>query len=480
MKAYPQKESKPTTSRRWKVLLVSANCCTTPEPVFPLGLAHVSAALRKSGHTVEWADMLMEANGFEEKLSDGSADLVGISVRNIDDVLIRRQENFVSNLGVLVETIHQKLGCPVVLGGSGFSILPGELLDSIGADFGIIGEGEDTFPALIAALEAKASYSTIPGLVFRRDNEITVNERGRLFCGDDLSPAHLPAEIAGYYIQNGGILNVQTQRGCAHRCCYCTYPVIEGTQHRRRPVESVIAEFEQLEALGARYAFIVDSVFNSSPAHVTTICEALARRAFKIRWGCFLRPQGLDSEMMRLMARAGLEHIEFGSDSFCDEVLEAYQKDFAFEDIHQSTELARKEEIDFCHFVIAGGPGETCATLEKGFHNSKRLGGAVIMAVPGMRVYPGTRLFELAVAEGRFHRGTNLLKPFYYLSPGLTLDMVLETLQRFASASPNWVVGDFDPAYESLVHRLRQRGITGPLWSYFATAQRLWPRQGSV
>ena len=241
-----------------------------------------------------------------------------------------------------------------------------------------------------------------------------------------------------------------------------------------------MSEFEQLQRLGASYAFVVDSVFNSSETHVTEVCEALIRRRLTLRWGCFLRPQGLTPELLRLMARAGLAHIEFGSDSFCDDVLTTYEKDLTFADIYDSTELARATDLDFCHFVIAGGPGETRETLEQGFRNSLKLGGAIIMAVPGMRIYPGTRLFKRAIAEEQIPSDANLLNPAYYISPGLTLELVLESLKRFASLSPNWVVGDFDPDYENLVKRLRERGVNGPLWSYFATAQRLWPRTPSL
>jgi radical SAM superfamily enzyme YgiQ (UPF0313 family) len=464
------------SSRRWKILLVSANRCTTPEPVFPLGLAHLSAVLRKLGHEVAWLDLLMDRECFENLLLDSNPDLVGISVRNIDDVLIKRQETFVDHVGALVGTIHQKLGCPVVLGGSGFSILPRELLELTGADFGVVGEGEAALPALIEALATSAGYNAIPGLVFRHDAGITVNGRGRHFFEEQLSQADFPPRLTAQYLRRGGILNLQTQRGCACRCCYCTYPVIEGTRHHSRSAEAVVAEFEQLEKLGARYAFVVDSVFNSSETHVHEICEALVRRNLKIRWGCFLRPQGLSREMMQLMAHAGLAHVEFGADSFCDEVLNAYQKDFTFEDIRRSTELARSEDIDFCHFVIAGGPGETRDTLEIGFKNSNALGRPIIMVVPGMRIYPGTRLFKRAIIEGQLQPGANLLKPAYYLAPGVSLNQLLELLNRFASQSPNWVVGDFDSANEGLVTRLRQRGVTGPLWSYFAAAQRLWPR----
>jgi radical SAM superfamily enzyme YgiQ (UPF0313 family) len=458
------------------ILLVSANRCTTPEPVFPLGLAHLDAALGKAGHHVRWWDLLTEGNPLQQLPADFKPDLVGISLRNIDDVIIRKQETFVQDVRELVTGFHQKLGCPVVLGGSGFSILPCEALDLTGADYGIVGEGEAPLLSLVEGLAKGEACSEIPGLVFRQAGRISVNAARSFSREEAVVPAFIPTQLAARYLESGGILNVQTQRGCAHRCCYCTYPIIEGTRHRRRPAEAVVSEFEQLERLGASYAFVVDSVFNSSEMHVTEVCEALIHRGLKIRWGCFLRPQGLTAEMMRLMARAGLAHIEFGSDSFCDEVLTAYEKDLTFEDIYRSTELARGEDFDFCHFVIAGGPGETIETLEHGFRNSLRLGGAIIMAVPGMRIYPHTRLFKRAVAEGQISSGANLLNPAYYLAPGLTLELVLESLKRFAVLSPNWVVGDFDPEYENLVKRLRQRGVNGPLWSYFATAQRLWPR----
>ena len=68
------------------------------------------------------------------------------------------------------------------------------------------------------------------------------------------------------------MMNIQTQRGCALHCCYCTYPLLEGRTYRRRPPESVVEELASLERHGARYVFFVDSVFNTSVDHVTAIC----------------------------------------------------------------------------------------------------------------------------------------------------------------------------------------------------------------
>ena len=97
------------------------------------------------------------------------------------------------------------------------------------------------------------------------------------------------------------------------------------------------------------------------------------------------------------------------------------------------------------------------------------------MAVTGMRIYPGTALFECAVAEGQIRREEDLLSPAYYLAPGLTAESVFSQIQEFARLSPNWIVGDPTPEYQSLVERLRGRGVLGPLWSYFAMLQRIRP-----
>jgi len=162
--------------------------------------------------------------------------------------------------------------------------------------------------------------------------------------------------------------------------------------------------------------------------------------------------------------------------SFSDQVLAACHKDLTFADIQQSNELARQAHIEACHFLIVGGPGETGATLEESFQNSKHLNGAVVMAVVGMRIYPGTHLFEQAVTEGAIERNVDLLNPLYYLAPGLTPESLFERLLGFARLAPNWIAGDPAPAYTSLVQRMRRRGVAGPLWSYFSMMQRLWPQ----
>ena len=164
---------------RKKVLLISPNRCTSPDPVFPLGLAHVSAALERAGYDSRLLDVLADPQPLAEALGEFRPDFVGISLRNIDDVIIRKQETFFDSPTAICETVRRVHPCPVIIGGSGFSIYPETLLQRSGADFGIQGEGEASFVALLSRLTDGSDYSDTPGLVYRRGTETASAELRR-------------------------------------------------------------------------------------------------------------------------------------------------------------------------------------------------------------------------------------------------------------------------------------------------------------
>lgn len=458
-----------------RVLLLSINAYEFPYAVYPLGLEYVAAAARQAGHLVEILDVQVDKAPPGPRAAAFRPHVIGISLRNIDDALIQRRETFFRELHDLCDALRHHSHAPLVLGGSGYSIFPHQLLELSGADYGIAGEGERSFVALIEALATGAPPSAVPGLVYRQHGRVVSNP-SRVHGTPTPTPPLPPARserLAQFYLQRSSMLNVQTQRGCALRCCYCTYPLIEGAAHRSRPAEEVVEELAELERLGARYVFLVDSVFNSSPEHVQRLSEGILRRGLKLRWCCFLRPQRLTADLFRTMTAAGLAHVEFGSDSFCDPVLASYGKHLTFEDIRHASALARQAGVEYCHFLICGGPGETEATLATTFAHAQQLEGTTIMARAGMRVYPGTPLFERFRHERGMPDADGLLEPFYYLAPPLTEAGVLATLRGFARRAPNWIVDDPPPTYVQMAERLRAKGVIGPLWSYFAMLQRL-------
>ena len=69
---------------------------------------------------------------------------------------------FIPGYERIVRLVRDRTAAPIVLGGSGFSIFPGELMSLLGADFGVVGEGE-SISLLVDALEQGADPSASPG-----------------------------------------------------------------------------------------------------------------------------------------------------------------------------------------------------------------------------------------------------------------------------------------------------------------------------
>jgi radical SAM superfamily enzyme YgiQ (UPF0313 family) len=449
------------------ILLINTNTCTDPYPVYPLGVAHLNAILSREGFSVHILDRNFDSENPVDAIHRIRPDYVGISLRNIDDTRVDDLHYYVPQFVRMVREIKEHCAICVILGGCGFSLFPQQIVSETGADFGIVGEGEESMVLLVHALDKKEPWDRIPGLVYR-DGPVVKSTLQRSIAAEKIPRPLRPPSLTKRYLEESTMLNIQTQRGCAHRCCYCSYPVIEGREFRPRKAEDVGEELEQIAQLGARYVFIVDSVFNSSNDHVQAICEEIIRRNVEIGWGCFLRPAGITDSLMETMVRAGLKHIEFGTDSFCDQVLEAYGKNFSFSDIVHASECARKAKVRYAHFLIIGGPGESEQTIWEGFNNSHRLRRTVIFPYIGMRLFPHTPLYSVALEEKRIERETDLMQPYFYLSPLVTRERISELLELFHERKSNWIIHDLTPDQLRIMKGLRTKGVVGPMWEFLA------------
>ena len=417
-------------------------------------------------------DLMFDDLGLEAVIKRFQPDFIGISIRNIDDVRVSDTKVFLPDYQECVSRIKSVTNVPVILGGSGFSIFPQQILRLTGADFGITGEAEIGIVHLLELLSGDPSPGpelliNIAGLVFREADTIVVNPKVNIDLKTICRPL-IEEKILKNYLRKSSMACVQTQRGCPYSCIYCSYPLIEGCKVRFRDPVEIVEDFDRAIELGARYIYIVDSVFNISEDHITGVCNQLLRRNVRVEWGCFLRPAAISSESMKLMARAGLKHIEFGSDSFCDEVLTEYGKKFTFEDILSSSELARKENVHYAHFLILGGPGETESTMHISFCNSGYLKQTVIYPFLGMRLFPGTDLHRRAIREKVVREDQSLLEPTFYLSPEISVEKAELLLRNFQNQSPRWIFEQRIPQQQAVIERLRARGATGPLWEFLA------------
>jgi len=390
-----------------RVLLLSCNTATQPYPVPPLGMFVVAAGLREAGHEVRQFDWLaagMDPEALEAAVAEAAPDYVGLSLRNIDNVdsLAGEEHWYLGQARRLVRLLRASTRAPLVLGGPALTIMPEAILEFLGADYCITGAGEDAFAQLIADLEA--------GL-----------PAARLRKGPRTAPRLRPLvdqDILNHYLQAGGVANLQTKRGCPHRCSYCTYPGLEGGAFRFRPPEEIAEEVCWLrEAHGVEELFFTDSVFNDPQGRWLELAEALASRGAPVRWSGFFRPQDITPEHARLLVRSGCMALELGTDAASDTVLEALNKGLDFADVRRCDEALCDQGLPVAHFLMFGGPGETMQTVEQGLANLAGLERSVVFAFTGIRIFPGAALEQRAREEGVLAEDADLLRPQFYFSP---------------------------------------------------------------
>ncbi|MFO7762004.1 MAG: lipid biosynthesis B12-binding/radical SAM protein [Thermodesulfobacteriota bacterium] len=436
-----------------KCLLISTNQVKEPYPVYPLGIAHLMGALEKAGHKSEHFDLL--AQGGTEALADflqnSSYDLICISIRNIDTMDYNSPQPLLKETRKSMEIIRTLTKAPVVVGGAAFSIMPEEIMQLVKADCGVIGEGEKS---LVQLADKMKKGENIEKGIIRPDPEKYPWSR-----------TVYQKKNVNYYLQYGGMLNIQTKRGCPHQCTYCSYPNLEGKKYRFRDPEEVAEEFLRIRReQGADYIFFSDSTFNDNREHYLEIAEALIRKGNTTPWCAFFRPENLTSSGLALMKRAGLAAMEMGTDAASDRTMAGLNKGFTFQEVLANHELTVSLDIPCAHFIIFGGPGEDGDTLEEGLANLEKLRRTVIFAIAGIRILPDTGIKTRAEAEGIIEKNQSLLAPVFYFSPAISHQEIDQRLKK------DWQ-NRFDRVYPFMVmqqriNHLHKKGYKGPIWDY--------------
>src|SRR5437667_8855846 len=249
------------------LLLVSANQERSPDPVAPLGVCYVAAAAAQAGHDVRVLDLCFSEDVEADVTAAVDAyrpEAIGISLRNIDNCAYPDTVSYLPHYRRVVQACRTASEAPIVLGGSAFTTMPAHYLAALDVPWGVVGEGEVAFPALLARLAARESARGLAGVAARdaATGAIEVAPTAWLPAVDAVRADRRWIDNRRYF-EEGGMGNLQTKRGCHYRCTFCAYPVIEGRGMRTRDPAGIAAEVAALlDAHGIDQFFVVDSVFN--------------------------------------------------------------------------------------------------------------------------------------------------------------------------------------------------------------------------
>ncbi len=321
-----------------RILLLQAYLGRREPPVAPLGLATLAAHLGQ--HEVRIFDPNIAENPLrrsQEAVEDFKPDLLGFSLRNLDTTKYSDQflyfqhfQSFVQRLKAISKSTR------IAVGGSGFSLFPREIMRRLPEiDIGFFLEADRSFPQFICSgLEG----SHIAGLLLRHQGEI-------IFTGfpEVLPLSEVPAPrwelldmLAYKPYESKAAIGVEAKRGCAMKCCYCTYPQLGGEVVRLKSPVRVVDEIELLKnSYGIERIFFCDPVFNYPLEHAEAICKEILRRDLKIRWGGYHQDRFITAEYVELARNSGCDDFYFSPDAATDLGLKILDKSSSVESLNR-------------------------------------------------------------------------------------------------------------------------------------------------
>ncbi|MFH0803065.1 MAG: cobalamin-dependent protein [bacterium] len=296
----------------------------------PLGLGYLSSCLRQAGHEVE----LIDGHALSLSYSELVRKCVGADVVGVNCLTISKNESI--ELTRALKKEHHT----VVLGGPHASGAYKELIEASGADYVVVGEGEESFPILVRNLEEKKEPRGLLG-IFRSGERRVV--RRPLIQDLDLIPypdweqmaSNLYGMYASYRKKSGAPSSSAApflvSRGC---CCVpenCPGNPVWGKTLRYRSPENIVGEMELLvRTHGYTEVHLEDENPVKDKEWFERICRLIIEREVSVEWGLTTANPvftKLDMESLHLMRESGCYFLMFDLGKYAENPA---SKEFSF------------------------------------------------------------------------------------------------------------------------------------------------------
>ncbi|RMG89576.1 MAG: radical SAM protein [Chloroflexi bacterium] len=378
------------------------------QPYPPLGTMYAASYIRQRGYQVAMFDAMLAESEQEWAYA--------LDYYNPTYAVIYEDNfNYLSKMCLLrmreaafaMIQMARERGCTVIVCGSDASDHAPAYLGQ-GADFVLLGEGEETLAELLNVLDGRSDtpFSQILGLAYKEDNIPRLNPRRSVMRDIDTLP--FPAwdlidvdkykqiwyERHGYYS-----MNMVTTRGCPYHCNWCAKP-IWGQRYNSRSPQNVVAELKWLkETYQPDHIWFADDIMGLKPGWWQEFADLVEQQDARIPFKCLSRADLIvrNADNVHALRRAGCQIVWIGAESGSQKILNAMEKGTTVEQIYEAARQLHEAGVAVGFFLQFGYPGETRADIEKTFQMVRDcqpddVGMSVSYPLPGTKFYENVRL----------------------------------------------------------------------------------------